>query len=130
MTSRKKLSIHDYNARLPDNLSFKYLNVSREKSPLKCSLCGYEDPNWTIFARNASKYTKCPKCQNSGLNKIDRLNQRLTTHNFKYIEYTNSHEKAKVQCLTCSLVWEIIPKNITSRTKCRDCKNAIDEEKF
>ncbi len=186
MASNRKLSIQDYNDRLSHNLSFKYLNSSREKSPLKCLMCGHEDPNWAIYTRNASKSIKCPKCQNipnrlekvsaklppnlqyinyvnartsatykcnlcsnegnilpgnassntkckhcknTGLTKIDRLNQKLK-YNIMYVEYINSHELAKVRCLTCSHIWEITPKNITSRTRCEDCKNAIDEEKF
>jgi len=191
---RKRLSIEEYNSRLPDNLSFTKLNKSNEKSPLKCSLCGYENESWSMYLKSASRNTKCPSCKNmpdklkilseklpsnleyieytnenveakykcnlcnninsmipknkkgvvkckycknTGMSSIERLNEDLANKKptccFKYIAYTNSYKKADVQCLKCSHIWEIIPKNINTgikNTNCSMCDTTIKEDEF
>ncbi len=120
MSSRKKLTIHDYNARLPENLTFIQFNGSRERSLLKCSHCNYQDLSWGMCPRYASDKTKCPKCKNVP-DPLKEASKKLP-ENLTYIQYVDSHAPATYKCDLCNYKGTITPHKVTSNTRCKSCR--------
>lgn len=130
MSSRKRLTIHDYNSRLPGNLSFIKLNDSRTPSPLRCSLCKHEHPDWNMYSKSASPSAKCPNCKNVGItNKHEVSNNRLPEH-LEYINYINTNTPTIYVCKLCKYEGSVVPKDVKDSFSCKNCRgtgmNKID----
>lgn len=61
---------------------------------------------------------------------LEKLSKNLLPETLVFLEYTNTRSSAKIKCTECGHEDKIIPKNITKKTKCKNCKKKAIENKL
>lgn len=105
------------------------LELINETSPweytqLKCLVCEYTNPKWTIKPGNISEKTECPNCTNK--NDMTLFYQKLIPDNIVVTNYKGTKHVSDYKCTLCNYEGCIIFKNVKSIIKCRKCKNRGD----
>ena len=111
--------------------------TSKEKTPIRCTDCGYEwasMPNRIAISSRRflqdGKYRGCPSCsrKSSNIKKMSKLRdaEALAVGAEWLGPTSNQFVKVPIRCLTCKHEWEATPVNIRDPRRvgvaCRKCK--------
>jgi hypothetical protein len=122
---RHEQRLNDVKKRLPDNLVISNFKTQKDKANLRCSLCNYPDTKkgetWTIYPKNLTKNTKCPKCRNNKGKIEDKLKE--IPKSMELIEFKGLSRYSTIRCNLCNHRYQTYVKNLHPGSRCPNCNN-------